>query len=94
MKYSGENFSREIIDLICDSWSDDEELVFEALRYLYNTSTDNKLMNQIVDIFNDYGRCLTCDSKLKTYTYEEPHTELNPVDYEIMTDVYCPICDR
>lgn len=94
MKYNEENFSTEIIDLICDLWNDDERLVMDALRYLYYTTTDDNMKSQIVDIFNDYEYCLECGSKLETYTYEEAHTELNPIAYETMTDVYCPICDR
>lgn len=93
MKYKGENFSREIIDTLCEDFKDDEQLVMDILRYLYYTSTDDKMKSQIVDIFDDYQYCLTCGSKLETYTYEEPHTELNPTAYEIMTDMFCPICD-
>lgn len=51
--YNGENFSREIIDLICEDWYDDKQLIMDALRYLYYTSTDNKMKNQIIDIFNE-----------------------------------------
>lgn len=93
MKNNVLNFSREIIDLICDDFKDDERLVIDVLRYLYYTSTDDKMKEQIVMILNDYQYCLECGNKLETYTYEEPHTELNPIAYEIMTDVYCPVCD-
>lgn len=46
--YKRENFSREIIDLICDDWRDDEQLVIDALVYLYNTTTDDEMIEQIV----------------------------------------------
>lgn len=89
-----ENFSREIIDTLCDDYKNDEQLVMDMLRYLYYTNTDDKMKEQIVMIFNDYEYCIECGSKLKIYTYEEPHTELKPTAYETITEVYCPICDR
>lgn len=53
MKNNILNFSREIIDLICEDWYDDKQLIMDALRYLYHTSIDNKMKEQIIDIFNE-----------------------------------------
>lgn len=94
MKKNFLNFSREIIDIICDDWSDDEELVMNALYYIYHTSTDSKMKSQIVDIFNDYKYCLTCGNKLQYYEYKESHTELYPVEYETIGVYECPCCGR
>ena len=88
-----ENYSREIIDLICDSWKDDEELLFEALRYLYNQSADSKMTDQIVDIFTDEERCLECGRELKFATYEIVHTEIEQPNVEYTGYYYCPDCD-
>lgn len=91
--YKGENFATEIISLITETFDDDEQLMIDVLKYLYETSEDDYMKSQIVEVFNKHEYCITCGSKLETYTYIEPHTELNPTAYETMTDVYCPICD-
>lgn len=91
--YKGENFATEIVSLITETFDDDEQLMIDILKYLYETSEDDYMKSQIVDVFNNHEYCIDCCSKLKTYTYEEPHTELNPIAYETIVDVYCPICD-
>lgn len=88
------NFSREIIDLITDDWWDDKNLVMSALFYLYQTTTDNKMKYQIEDIFNEEKYCIHCGSPMQYYEYQEPHTELNPVQYEIIGNYICPNCSR
>ena len=92
--YKGENFSREIIDLICDDWNDDKQLVIDALVYLYYTTDDDKMKSQIVDVCNDYGYCVECRTKLITYSWDEIHTELEYDNREPMSAQFCPICDK
>ena len=53
--FNSNNYSREIIDLICEDFKDDEQLVMDALNYLLFTTKDERMKNQIVDIFKDYG---------------------------------------
>lgn len=89
-----ENFSTEIIDLVCDTYAKDKQLVIDILFYLYHTTSDDKMKQQIVDIFNTEGYCIDCGSKLTTYTWDEIHTELEYNNREPMFADYCPICDR
>ena len=91
--YKGENFSREIIDLICDDWNDDEQLVIEALTYLYNTTTDDKMSEQIEMVCKDYGYCPDCGNELSTYEWCETHTELEYNNQEWFSRQLCPCCD-
>lgn len=92
--YKGENFSREIIDLICDDWRDDEQLVIDALVYLYNTTNDIKMIEQIEMVCKDYGYCPDCGNKLSTYEWYETHTELEYNNQEWFSTQLCPYCDR
>lgn len=92
--YKGENFSREIIDLICDEWRDDEQLVIDALVYLYNTTTDDKIIEQIEMVCKDYGYCPDCGNKLSIYEWCETHTELEYNNQEWFSCQMCPYCDR
>lgn len=92
--YKGENFSREIIDTLCDDYKDDEQLVMDMLRYLYYTSTDDKMKEQIVMIFNDFNYCLECGSKMQLYEYDEIHDELTYNNVEHIKYYECPICDK
>lgn len=89
-----ENFSTEIIDLVCDTYAKDKQLVIDILFYLYHTTSDDKMKQQIVDIFNTEGYCIDCGSKLTTYTWNEIHIELEYNNREPMFAYYCPICDR
>jgi hypothetical protein len=89
-----EGFSREIIDLICDDWNDDEQLVIDALVYLYNTTNDNKMIEQIEMVCKDYGYCPDCSNKLSTYEWCETHTELEYNNQEWFSCQMCPCCDR
>ena len=89
-----EGFSREIIDLICDDWNDDEQLVIDALVYLYNTTTDNKMIEQIEMVCEDCGYCPDCGNKLSTYEWYETHTELEYNNQEWFSCQLCPCCDR
>ena len=72
-----ENFSDEVVSLICDDFVDDKDLVIKVLFYLYNTTTDDKMKVSIKDVFIDEGVCLECGSKLITYDDK----------------LYCPYCD-
>jgi len=92
--YKGENFSREIIDLITKDFFDNEQLVIDVLFYLYHTTEDNKMKQQIVDVFNDYGYCIGCKNKLSTYEWYETHTELEYNNQEWFSIQLCPYCDR
>jgi hypothetical protein len=89
-----EGFSREIIDLICDDWNNDEQLVIDALVYLYNTTTDDKMIEQIEMVCKDYGYCPDCGNKLSTYEWWETHTELGYNNQEWFSCQMCPCCDR
>ena len=89
-----DNYSREVIDLICDSFHDDERLVMDVLFYLFHTSNDDILREQIIDVFNDSGYCISCGAKLETRTIKEIHDELDERAVEYFTEIYCPNCDR
>ena len=62
-----ENFSTEIISLICDTFSDDKQLVMDMLRYLHFNTLDSKMKKNIEDIFLKEGYCVDCGTKLKSY---------------------------
>lgn len=93
-----ENMCWEVIDCIVDAYKDDgeegTELVKDILRYLYETTTDNKLKFKIEEWFDEEHYCVDCGSKLELYEYQETHTELdgNPIEY--LSEYICPLCDR
>ena len=89
-----ENFSTEIISVLEEDFSDDEELIKDMLFYLYHTTTDDNMQSQIVDWFNSNGYCIECGTKLITYTWDEIHTELEYDNREPMLAQFCPICDK
>lgn len=89
-----ENYSREIIDTLCDVYNDNEELVMDMLYYLYKTSNDEKMKNQIEDIFEDYHYCIECGNKMEENHYAEVHTELDERPVEYFTEWNCPFCEK
>lgn len=89
-----ENYSREVIDLICDSFHDDERLVMDILFYLFHTSNDDVLREQIIDVFNDSEYCISCGAKLEARTIREVHDELDERAVEFLYEKYCPNCDN
>ena len=85
-----ENMSTEILDSICDMYKEDEELVVTCLMYLYQTSNDDKLRYNIVEIMNDMNRCIECGDKLTYYEFQEYHPELG--EYETCGLYDCARC--
>lgn len=92
-KYKGENFSTEIVSLITETFDDDEQLMIDILKYLYETSEDDYMKTQIVNVFNKRNYCIDCCSKLQYYEWDEVHTELDYNNVERCGAMYCPICD-
>jgi uncharacterized protein with PIN domain len=65
----------------------------EILLYIYNTTTDEKLKNDIIDWFEENHYCIDCGEKLLQYEYYETHYELED-NYKEYFDAYlCPNCD-
>lgn len=88
-----ESFSRETIDSICDTYSDDKDLIIQILFYLYHTSTDDKMKSNIVDIFNDMQYCIQCGEKMSIFAWNELHNEVEGYNIEKFAQVMCEICD-
>ena len=97
-----DNMSSELLDCVMeyfrkdnsDLTEDDKEAIVSVLRYLYFTTTDKKLQNQISDIMlEDLKYCVDCGGKLKLYTWQEVHTEVPPPNIETFSDYFCPECD-
>lgn len=81
-----ENFSTEIISLICDTFSDDKQLVMDMLRYLHFNTLDSKMKKNIEDIFLKEGYCVDCGTKLKSYDYQDENIW--------KTELICPNCNE
>jgi hypothetical protein len=81
-----ENFSTEIISLICDTFSDDKQLVMDMLRYLHFNTLDSKMKKNIEDIFLKEGYCVDCGTKLKSYDYQDGNIW--------KTELICPNCNE
>lgn len=88
-----ENMSWEILDLITEEFYDDKSLVKDCLYYLYHTISDKKMKEQIEDWFKMNCYCLVCGNKLKTYQYDETHSELEYDNIEHCFVELCPLCD-
>ena len=93
-KYDGVNYSLEIMDAIYYYNNGDKNIqnYIDILYYLYYNTIDKTLKEKIVNVFNKYNYCIQCGSKMIKYTWEEPHTELNPTEYEEMSCYDCPVC--
>lgn len=90
-----ESFATEILEVVCESYKDDEELLVSILSYLYQTLSDDiKMAENIERIMEDMGYCPDCGNKLETYTFEEVHDELDYNNVEVMSVNLCPLCDR
>lgn len=91
-----ENMSFEILDAIRDCFNDNNdesnELIATVCHYLYHTTVDDKMKQGCVEIMNDLEYCITCNTKLISYPYQEYHGEIN--EYENLCAVVCPICDK
>lgn len=71
-----ENFSTEIINLICDDFSDDENLAMSCLWYLYNTTEDDKMKENIKTIYKDNNYCIKCGYKVDDCKNKEGDCEI------------------
>lgn len=91
-----ENMSGEVVSTISDYYEKDGKegvlLTRDILLYLYKNTTDDKLMQRIVEWMNSEGFCVECGTALEQYVTSEPHTELDPVEYEFKTWYDCPYC--
>lgn len=65
----------------------------EILLYIYNTTTDEKLKNNIIDWFEENHYCIDCGEKLLQYEYYETHYELEDNCKEYFDVYLCPNCD-
>lgn len=88
-----ESFAREILDVICEEYSDDKDLVAQILLYLYNTSRDDKMTSNICDIMSAMDYCLQCGDKMATFEWDELHTELEYDNVEKFSQTLCEVCD-
>jgi len=88
-----EDLSKVIVMAITE-FLDDEELVKDALSYLYHNENSVELESEIVNWFTAEGRCLECGTKLITYEGTEIHDELEYGQAEPYIMHYCPICDK
>lgn len=84
----------ELLESVAEYCKDEDiENHKEILLYIYNTTTDKKLKNDIIDWFKENHYCIDCGEKLLQYEYYETHYELED-NYKEYFDVYlCPNCD-
>ena len=83
----------EVVSTITDYYAKDgeegKELIKDILFYLYHTTTDHKLMANIVEWFNEENYCIQCGSKLTYYEWKEAR----PIGEEIMSAYDCSRCN-
>ena len=92
------NMTSEIIEAIHFMYEDNPELEVDCYLCLAASEIDSKLAMKLSDAaqvaIEEMGRCAICGCKMEKYSYKEFHPELEDNSYEIVTDVYCPHCDR
>lgn len=89
-----ENMSNELLDAILDTYKDDKELIATILFFLYHTSDDNRLRQNIATLMEDMDKCISCNSDVLTYKFQEVHSELDNNDVETFVTKLCSHCDR
>ena len=89
-----EDMSAEALDAILDAYKDDKELLSTILFFLYHTSDDDRLRQNIATLMKDMDKCISCNSDLMTYEFQEVHYELDNNDIETFAVKLCSHCDR
>ena len=89
-----ENMSAEVLDAILDVYKDDKELIATILFFLYHTSDDNRLRQNIETLMEDMDKCISCNSDVLAYEFQEVHSELDNNDVETFVTKLCSHCDR
>ena len=89
-----ENMSTEALDAILDTYKDDKELISTILFFLYHTSDDDRLRQNIATLMEDMDKCISCNSDVMTYEFQEVHNELDNNDIETFVAKLCSHCDR
>lgn len=89
-----ENMSTEALDAILDVYKDDKELISMILFFLYHTSDDDRLRQNIATLMGNMDKCISCNSDVMTYEFQEVHSELDNNDVETFVTKLCSHCDR
>lgn len=85
------NMINEVLEAVHNTFVDYPEV--EADCYVYLAHALTKGGYRAEESLTEMNRCAVCGCELMVQTYREPHTEFNPVVYETMHEVYCPVCD-
>lgn len=84
----------EVIEAVHLMYEDNPDVELDCMLFLQGLSGEYGRIRTAVDQwFIDHNRCEICGSKLQSYTYQEPHPELDGNPVEILTDVLCPKCE-
>jgi len=85
----------EVIEAIHLMYEDYPDVELDCMLFLKGLSGEHGRIRTAVDQwFIDHGRCEICGSKLQSYTYQEPHPELDGCPMETLSDELCPVCER
>lgn len=83
-----EDFSTEILEVVCEAFNDDKDLLSRILISMYGETTNDNMKSQIVDIVSDMGYCLECGSKMQYYEWSEQTSQ----GAEPCCILDCPCC--
>ena len=82
----------EIIEAIEMNFSDHPEVKTDCMLYLYNALAREEDIGVIEKWFQEEQRCPNCGEPLVYHTYQEEHSETDPISTELITISYCPYC--
>lgn len=63
-------------------------MIADMLFYLYHTTTDDKMKENILPFFNENNICIQCGSKMVYYEWDEAR----PIGSETMSTYDCAKC--
>lgn len=89
------NMISEVIESVHLMYEDLPDVELDCMLYLKNLLFNCKDVNglgQVYEWFAEHDRCQVCGEMLESYTYKEPHPELDECPVETLTELYCPNC--
>ena len=88
------NMMPEIVEAVHLFHEDNPDVELDCMMYLKHLVADDpRALSCVMDWFKEHERCELCGAELKSYTYLEPHSELDGCPCERLSDVLCPECD-
>lgn len=88
------NMMPEVVEAVHLMHEDNPDVELDCMLYLKRIVADDpKMSSSVLDWFDEQERCNVCGERLATYTYNEPHPELDGHPHERLIATMCPKCD-